>query len=375
MRLQLVLVVAFLAGACSDTAVEPSLPGSLRAAATAPARVYQAVDLAPIRWPIAINASGQILGSCDGGPPGVSTCLWDHGHVTYLVGVSVPVIFRMTDVLNDRGQVVGYCSSGGQGMCVWSHGAVTVLGTLGGASMPMAINPKGEVAGWSETSTGNRHAFVWERGVLTDLGTLGGTASEANAINSAGQVVGWSGTTTGDTHAFLWQKGVMQDLDTLPGYPNSEAYQINAAGVVVGLAHATDGETHVVLWAHDTVIDLGEQHSAIMELDRPLQITARGQVFETGGWVWYRGTSTPLSSDSRVLEVAAVNPAAVVVGIDWAASPSARAIVWVRGVVTDLPKLGTLAGENWATAINPGGQVVGVDWTVEDNAHGVLWTR
>jgi probable HAF family extracellular repeat protein len=41
---------------------------------------------------------------------------------------------------------------------------------------------------------------------MIDLGTLGGGFSQANAINPAGQVVGFSITASGESHATLWTR-------------------------------------------------------------------------------------------------------------------------------------------------------------------------
>src|SRR5512135_2618138 len=96
---------------------------------------------------------------------------------------------------------------------------MTDLGTLGGAvgSWASGINDCGQVIGQSYTAAGELHAFLYSAGAMTDLGTLGGTASYATAINNRGQIIGHSPTITGATHAFLYSAGAMTDLGTLGG--------------------------------------------------------------------------------------------------------------------------------------------------------------
>ena len=71
---------------------------------------------------------------------------------------------------------------------------MTDLGTLGGTnSYAIAINDRGQVVGYSGTDRGmTGHAFLYSDGAMTDLGTLGGAVgSWASAINDRGQVVGY----------------------------------------------------------------------------------------------------------------------------------------------------------------------------------------
>jgi probable HAF family extracellular repeat protein len=47
---------------------------------------------------------------------------------------------------------------------------------------------------------------MWQNGIPIDLGTLGGVNSIANAINERGQVVGYSLTSSDVWHGFLWSE-------------------------------------------------------------------------------------------------------------------------------------------------------------------------
>jgi probable HAF family extracellular repeat protein len=115
--------------------------------------------------------------------------------------------------VNKHGQVVGdgdFVDTAGFHAFSWTQeGGMVDLGILGGErSSAFAVNDRGQVVGWSDT-TGNveifSHAFSWtEEGGMVDLGTLGGTSSLAVAVNDRGQVVGY---TLGDTgfHAAVWR--------------------------------------------------------------------------------------------------------------------------------------------------------------------------
>ena len=135
--------------------------------------------------------------------------------------------------INSTGQVVGgSTSSGNEYAFLYSNGAMTNLGTLGGAfSQANGINSSGQIVGWAANSTGNQNAFLYSNGAMTNLGTLGGTTSIANGINSSGQVVGWADNSAGSQNAFLYSNGVMQNLNNLLGSASSEYTLTSAVGI------------------------------------------------------------------------------------------------------------------------------------------------
>ncbi len=141
------------------------------------------------------------------------------------------------------------------------------LGTFTGGSnsSAQAINNTGQVAGQSNTSTGQTHAFFYSgSGPLIDLGTLGaGSLSIAFGLNDEGKVVGYSTTETGSIspplRAFLWSSSTgMVNLGTLGG-ARSIAYDINNRGAVVGFSETANGERHAFYYdAQNGMLDLNQ---------------------------------------------------------------------------------------------------------------------
>jgi probable HAF family extracellular repeat protein len=122
---------------------------------------------------------------------------------------------------------------------------MTDLGSLGyGTTYGTAINASGQITGESYLGTEVQvpcatrhdkppcfthpgHGFLWSNGAMTDLGTLGGLDSGGNAINDLGEVVGTSNTSNA-TSAFTDQKGVMTAINS--GDPTA----INDSGEIAG---------------------------------------------------------------------------------------------------------------------------------------------
>ena len=182
--------------------------------------------------------------------------------------------------VNAGGQAVGYSTTAGgqthavlwQQTCGTAPMVPTDLGTLAGAagtlSRAIAINnaPSPQIVGFSIASdNASYHAFVWQSGAMTDLGTLGGAISVPDAINDAGLVVGASTNGSGQRHAFSVQTGsgnAMQDLGTLVGSAGvlSEGYAVNSSGTIVGASvhNTTTTDTHAFIYQNGAMTDLND---------------------------------------------------------------------------------------------------------------------
>ena len=139
------------------------------------------------------------------------------------------------------------------------------LGDLagGGTPYPSAINASGQVVGGvgtAATST-SAYGFLYSHGKMSDLGTLGGASSNALGVNDNGNVVGYATTADGDLHAFLYSNGAMIDLNNLlPAGSDLKfeiAYGINDSDQIVGVARDASDQIHAVLYGNGALTDLG----------------------------------------------------------------------------------------------------------------------
>jgi probable HAF family extracellular repeat protein len=229
-----------------------------------------------------ISANGLVSGFSQNGEtdplipgfPEVRAVLWQNGGITDL-GVLEGGYESIAQAVNNRGQVVGLFTNTnpdqfsmlGLGYQVrafmWQNGVMQDLGTLGGSdAQALLINERGQVVGWSYTSSDpgacagaglalTTDSYIWEEGKgMRDLGSLGGTCTVAADINNRGQVVGTSWLTGDQSYrAFLWENGELQDLGGSFGGDSTGALAINQAGEAVGFGFlAGNSVHHAALW-------------------------------------------------------------------------------------------------------------------------------
>ncbi len=118
------------------------------------------------------------------------------------------------------------------------------------------INDRGEAVGMSETAVPDPDGedvcgfgtnltcvpFLWRNGHMSALPTVGGNNGQASAINNRGEVAGYAETSVVDsgcppyktTLAVLWEKGKAQPLPTVGSDPDGIAFGINNRGQAVG---------------------------------------------------------------------------------------------------------------------------------------------
>ncbi len=234
----------------------PAVLAILAVAGSASAQSYTVDDLGTLGGPTAsayaINDAGQAAG--------VSTLALDNGGSFRA--------FRWDDPgLHDLGTLPNQTQSLGQGIgadggvvgtafLVGERGDHALLAYPGsildlGQFQARAVNGSGAIAGnLIVTLPGGwrtNHACRYE-GAITDLGTLGGASSAGLAINAAGWVAG-SSYLAGETasHACLWTPNAPVDLGTLPGGADSQIAALNNAHLAAGFSRAAGGAVHAML--------------------------------------------------------------------------------------------------------------------------------
>jgi uncharacterized repeat protein (TIGR01451 family) len=300
------------------------------------------------------------------------------------------------------------------------------LGTLGGVGSGAAgVNEAGDVAGTSNTSSGEPLGFRWRGGLMTSINSFGGWGSDGHDISDDGWVVGsaggrlgyreamwWAGTdphpmgklgdfwsealainsdhtivgrspssSRGTTEAFSWSEGVMVGLGGLVEGDYSEAWDVNDAGVIVGEAGAPGGFVHAFRYADGAMTDLGTP-SPNFESSWARGINAAGTI--VGGtrvanssavypFVLTDGQWDVVTGDLGYAD--AVNASGQVVGTYFTPAGES-AFLYDGGVLTDLNQL-LPAGSGWQLAaaidINDAGQIVG-QGTHDGEGRGFLLT-
>ena len=244
--------------------------------------------------PVAISANGLIAGFAVNGEidplipgfPEQRAVLWKDGKLFDLGTLPEGGYEAEANSVNSRGQVVGTAfntipdpvglnvfhdifSPTQARAFLWQDGAMQDLGTLGGNdAAAFLINEKGQVMGWSLTSTTTPGpcfpflalgSFLWdhEHG-MRNLGDFGGACTQAYDLNNQGQVVGYSLLESGVSRGFLWQDGSLRDLGGVPG-GFTAAFVVNEAGQAAGVGSAPEaGFFHALFWPKvGEAIDLG----------------------------------------------------------------------------------------------------------------------
>jgi probable HAF family extracellular repeat protein len=218
-----------------------------------------------------INNSGQVVGfSWTAGDASGHSFLYSNGRMTDLYPLNSQDLVTVgpTDI-NDAGQVASGLVVGGvytPAVLDSRTGDLTLLGSLGGVTpfgfsgVATSINTFGDAVGYSYIDSVNRHAFLYSHGAMTDIGSFGGY-SGALSINDEGTIVGFaSDRDNGSAHAFVYSHGAMTDID--PVGLESSANDVNNRGQVVGeFLTADQSSFHAFLYSEGVFNDLGSPES------------------------------------------------------------------------------------------------------------------
>jgi probable HAF family extracellular repeat protein len=186
------------------------------------------IDLGvPRSFAWAINDRGQVLGQTTPAADGsASWFIWQGGRVTDRGALTAGQ--QLTGDFNNRAQFT--LRTGGRAAIERGH-SLTVIAPVD--SYPNDIDTSGAVAGYTTDADYRRRPFVYRGGHLGHLGTLGGPDGVAAAINDRGDIAGNTDTATGENHPTLWHHGSAVDLSTRGLLGNEQIIDLNNRGQMV----------------------------------------------------------------------------------------------------------------------------------------------
>jgi probable HAF family extracellular repeat protein len=288
--------------------------------------------------------------------------------------------YSVARAVNATGEVTGAAglsNSNSSEIILYSNGNMTSLGTLGGPSgIGNGINSSGQIAGYSQNSSGTYRAFLATNGTPTDIGDLGGGSAVAYALNDLGQAVGSAVTSNGSNHPFLYSNGKMTDLGTL-GSPSgtdwwNSAQGINNSGQVVGTSYDAQGNFHGFVWSSGKMTkmgSLGGLWSQANSINNKGQITGQAYTKNGSAHAFVATCATcslkdlgTFAGSTSSLWGLGINDSGVVVGYSTFAG-TYHAFVYSSGKIKDLNKMVSGGTGGWtlieADGINSAGQIAG----------------
>jgi len=161
----------------------------------------------------AVGASGTCANSVL--PPlasGAHAVMWDADGTAHDLGNLGSKASNVALSINNQGQATGVSSVNDQAIhaFLWTSAAgMQDLGTLPGDALSVGtmIGDEGDVVGESDDASGNRRAILWHNGVMNALNDLAPGSPLfllcSLAINSRGEIAGYGATEKGDIHAYL----------------------------------------------------------------------------------------------------------------------------------------------------------------------------
>ncbi len=271
--------------------------------------------------------------------------------------------------INSRGDVAGYYTSAANETrgFVWSNNALTTLPPLPGHAQCLAqgITDEGAAVGYSGPSFAPDKAVIWTNAQPVSLDTLGGPWSAAEGVSSTGLVAGWATVEQTSTrfHGFVYDGSTMHDVGLLLGGVATELSDVNAQGVAVGDGQTNEGHFRAIMVdPNEGIIELGTLGgvtSAAEAISDAGHIVGRAQVgvpsaatFEgivRHAFMWHEGKMIDLGSLPGLEESRAmdVNSSAQAVGTANNANFSIlKPFLWQDGTMTDLNAL-LPAGSGW----------------------------
>ncbi len=236
-------------------------------------------------YAIDINDKGEVLGAGDLNGT-LHTFLYRNGKVidTDLPGTESN---SAGAALNNDGRITGTISIGIPRAFVWEDGVTTILqGLSAGSSGAAGLNDKGVVTGTSQVagSGSPHHASKWINGKISDIHPAWAEFSSGVAVNSRGEIAGWGWAIPGGQQGVLWRDGKAIQLGNFGG-GQSRAYDINDLSQIVGFASAAGQPNEAFLWEFGTMYrleDLVLGGSGFQLIEFAEAINNEGQILSSG---------------------------------------------------------------------------------------------